>query len=235
MTKCSLFQKNITLLVSPYRVQSSFSLSIFRKIISAFEGNAINITDTNFTEFQRLCEEFDFTELAAKLSEFRPSMDFKETENPDTRGGIAALEKKANQHSHVIAILQSEVTQLSTDFGRLVDEVSALRSAAMGLETYFKEIYDLTANIIQRLSDPVVKHLSTEFRELQKRSFDSESGNCIDFTHCHSIFSRTSSLFTAAVRSAVRFADHFRLSEDLGRVPKEAIFASVARQSRWFR
>jgi hypothetical protein len=52
------------------------------------EGNAINITDTNFTELDRLCEEFGFTELAAKLSEFRPSMDFKETEaeNADGRG-----------------------------------------------------------------------------------------------------------------------------------------------------
>jgi hypothetical protein len=27
-----------------------------------------------------LCDEFGFSELAAKLSDFRPSMDFKETE-----------------------------------------------------------------------------------------------------------------------------------------------------------
>jgi hypothetical protein len=80
MNKCSLFQNNLTLLVSPYRVQSPVSLSIFREFLSALEGNAINITDTNFTELHQLCEEFGFSELTAKLSEFCPSMDFKEGE-----------------------------------------------------------------------------------------------------------------------------------------------------------
>jgi hypothetical protein len=84
---------------SPYRVQSSVSLSIFREFLSALEANAINITDTNFTELDRLCEEFGFLEFAVKLSEFRPSMDFKEgkTEDSDARGRIAAFEEKSNQ------------------------------------------------------------------------------------------------------------------------------------------
>jgi hypothetical protein len=116
INKCSLFQQNPTLLVSPYGVQSSVSLSIFREFISALEGNAINITNTNFTELDRLCKEFGFSEIAAKLSEFRPSMNFKEaqTEDADARGRIAALEEKANQHSHVIAMLKNKVTQLTT-------------------------------------------------------------------------------------------------------------------------
>jgi ABC-type glycerol-3-phosphate transport system permease component len=53
MTKLTLFQKNPTLLGSPYRVQSPVSLSIFREFLSALAGNAINITDTNFTELDR--------------------------------------------------------------------------------------------------------------------------------------------------------------------------------------
>jgi hypothetical protein len=59
-------------------------------------------------------------------------MNFKEeeTEDADARGRIAAFEEKSNQHSHVIAILQDKVTQLSTDFGRIVGEVSSLRSAS---------------------------------------------------------------------------------------------------------
>jgi hypothetical protein len=132
INKCSLFQNNPTLLSSPYRVQSSVSLSIFREFLSALEGNPINITDTNFTELHQLCKEFGFSELAAKLSEFRSSMDFKEaeTKDADARGRIAFLEEKSNQHSHVISILQDKVTQLSTDFGRLAMEVSALRSAS---------------------------------------------------------------------------------------------------------
>jgi predicted methyltransferase len=117
-------------LASPYRIQSSVSLSIFREFISALEGNAINITDTNFTELDLLCDEFDSSELAAKLSEFRPSMKLKkaegeaeteteteaetETEDAHARGRIAILEEKANQHSHIIAMLQDKVRALST-------------------------------------------------------------------------------------------------------------------------
>jgi hypothetical protein len=170
INKCHLFQNNPTLLVSPYRVQSLVSLSIFREFLSALEGNAINITDTNFPELQRLCDEFGFSELAAKLSEFRPSMDFKkgETEDADARGRIAALEEKTNQHSHVIAILQDKISQLSTDFGRLVSEVSALRSASAGIQTLSEEVSVLKMQITEKLNDSVVEQLSTDFSELRK-------------------------------------------------------------------
>jgi hypothetical protein len=47
---------------------------VFREFISELEGNAVKITDTNFTGLQRLCEEFSFDEFAAKLSEF-PAID----------------------------------------------------------------------------------------------------------------------------------------------------------------
>jgi hypothetical protein len=62
-------------------------------------GNAIKITETNFTELDWLCDEFGFTELATKLSQFRPSMDLKkaeeaETEDADAYGRIAVLEKR---------------------------------------------------------------------------------------------------------------------------------------------
>jgi hypothetical protein len=70
ITKCSLFQNNPTLLVSPYRVQCPVSLSTFREFLSALEGNAIKITETNIRDLQQLCEEFGFSELSAKLSEF---------------------------------------------------------------------------------------------------------------------------------------------------------------------
>jgi hypothetical protein len=130
MTKCSLFQNDSTLLVSRYRVESPISLSIFREFISAFEGNAINITDRNFRELHQLCQEFGSSEVTAKLSEFCPSMDFKEGEGKaETCERIAALQEKANQHDRDLVVLQSKVTQLPTDFDRLVGEVSALQSA----------------------------------------------------------------------------------------------------------
>jgi hypothetical protein len=43
--------------------------------------------------------------------------------------------------------LQNKVTQLSTDFGRFVDEVSALRSASAGIQTLSEEVSALKAQI----------------------------------------------------------------------------------------
>jgi hypothetical protein len=80
MNKCSLFQNDSTRLVSPDRVQSHVSLSIFRQFISELDGNAIKITDTNYTELQQLWKEFCFSQIADKFSESSPSMDLKETQ-----------------------------------------------------------------------------------------------------------------------------------------------------------
>jgi archaellum component FlaC len=78
------------------------------------------------------------------------------------------LEEESNQHSHFIAILEDKVTQLSTDFGRLVGEVSALRSAAAGIRTLSEDFSPLKTEIAQKLNDPVVEQLSTELNELRK-------------------------------------------------------------------
>jgi hypothetical protein len=70
INKCNLFRNNPRRRVSPYRVQSRVSLSIFREFISALEGNSVKITSINFAGLTRLCEEFGFTELSSKLSRF---------------------------------------------------------------------------------------------------------------------------------------------------------------------
>jgi hypothetical protein len=105
-----------------------------------------------------LCEEFGFSEIAAKLSEFRPSIDFKEAEDSDPCGRIAVLEEKVNQHSHVIAIFAEQ--SLSTDFERLVGENSSLRLS--------EEVSVLKTQITQKLNDPVWRKLSTDFIEFRK-------------------------------------------------------------------
>jgi hypothetical protein len=75
-TKCSLFQHNAPLAGAPYRVQSAVTLSLFRDFVSAVGGKEDKITATNFRRLQRLCEEFDFSGFAAKLSKFSdPSKD----------------------------------------------------------------------------------------------------------------------------------------------------------------
>jgi hypothetical protein len=64
-------------------------------------------------------------------------------------------------------MLQSEVRQLSTAFGRLVREVSALRSVAAGIETLSEEVFDVKTQIAQKLNDSVVEQLSRDFIELR--------------------------------------------------------------------
>jgi hypothetical protein len=53
------------------------------------DGNAIKIRDPNFIELEQLCEDFDFTELGVKLSDFRLSINFKQ--------GAAASQVKQKQ------------------------------------------------------------------------------------------------------------------------------------------
>jgi hypothetical protein len=84
-------------LVSLYRVQYPVPLSLcfspFSANLSAhwtgLDWNAIKITDTNFIELEQFCEDFGFMELGVKLSDFRPSINFKE--------GATASEAKQEQ------------------------------------------------------------------------------------------------------------------------------------------
>jgi hypothetical protein len=107
MTKCSLFQNNPALLVSPYRVQSPVSLSIFREFISALEGNAINITNTNFTELQQLCEEFGFSEFATKLSKFIPPSN--DSQERRIGGPLTEMRKAFLTESFLFIVNDSEI------------------------------------------------------------------------------------------------------------------------------
>jgi hypothetical protein len=70
INKCSLFKNNPALTVSPYRVQSPVSLSIFREFVTLLEGKTVNITPTNLIGLEELCSEFGFSEFSAKLSKF---------------------------------------------------------------------------------------------------------------------------------------------------------------------
>jgi hypothetical protein len=144
INKCSLFQKNVTLAGSPYTLQSTVSVFIFRQFISALEGASIEITNTNFTGLLQLSTEFGFEELSSKLSDFQPSISFKNPEEAETLERIAVLEERAQRSDRDIAILQRE---FATDFSRLTGEVSSLRSAMAGIQTLFGEVSALQTQI----------------------------------------------------------------------------------------
>jgi hypothetical protein len=74
-----------------------------------------------------------------------------------------------------IPMLQDKVNQLSTDFGRFVGKVSALQSASAGIQVFSEEGSSLQSQIGQKLNDPVVEQLSTDFIELCKEVLILES------------------------------------------------------------
>jgi hypothetical protein len=67
-------------------------------------------------------------------------------------------------------MLPNKVIQLSTDFGRLVREFSALRSAPAGIQTLLEEISVLKTGNAQELNlnNSVVEQLPRNFIELRK-------------------------------------------------------------------
>jgi hypothetical protein len=59
-------------------VRSQVTLSDIRTFVTALEGVSVSITTDNIGGLTRLCEEFQFGTLAARLSQFGESDDFKE-------------------------------------------------------------------------------------------------------------------------------------------------------------
>jgi hypothetical protein len=62
---CSLFGNNPTLTISPYRVQSPVSLSIFKEFVTALEGTTMTIRPRNLIGLEELCKEFGFSEFSS--------------------------------------------------------------------------------------------------------------------------------------------------------------------------
>jgi hypothetical protein len=91
MLKCTSFKSNPALISSPYRVRSSVPLRVFQDLISALEGKALQITPANFLGLSRLCEEFGFCDLSAKLTVFEQSLDMRDA---DARARICVLEER---------------------------------------------------------------------------------------------------------------------------------------------
>jgi hypothetical protein len=140
--KCGLFTEGPIVVASPYTLRSKVSLSDFRTFVSALEGASVTITKDNFGGLSRLCEEFQFRELAERLSQFRGSEAFKEDvtlKDSEVRERLFVLEERMQQRDHDIAALRTELSRhsavqdLSSEallgrMARLEAEVSALHT-----------------------------------------------------------------------------------------------------------
>jgi hypothetical protein len=105
--KCDLFCNDLSLLASPYNLTSLVPLSDFRDFVSALEGSAVQINNSNFGALSCLCEEFGFGDLSGQLSEFRSSSDFKE-------------ERMPTEQSKILQQLRAQELALESLLGRVV-------------------------------------------------------------------------------------------------------------------
>jgi hypothetical protein len=126
ISKCSLFQNNPTLTVSPYRVQSAVSLSIFREFVSALEGKSVNITAINFGKLKRLCDEFGFTEFSSKLYRF---FEGSECSAEGQLGSLFTRMRSVflNESFQFIvngSVIESEIAEAAALFPRIQEQLS---------------------------------------------------------------------------------------------------------------
>jgi hypothetical protein len=103
MNKYTTFSNNPTLMSLPYFVTSTLLIDAFEAFVSYLNGSDIEITHDHFTGLNRLCLEFGYRELAAKLQEFRSSQgsnDEQLTKNVNVQETIDRLESHVNDHEY---------------------------------------------------------------------------------------------------------------------------------------
>jgi hypothetical protein len=148
--KSDLFADNLTLLNSPYTVQSPVPLRVFQDFVAALEDEAVPITNDNLSGLSRLCDEFRFRGLGTRLSQFRDSGAFHEQTMrlSVAETGAAPAEMSQVQESAVEALLgraarleakvsetgtASALTQLRNDLKKLKGSMEPLHEDVRAL------------------------------------------------------------------------------------------------------
>jgi hypothetical protein len=99
ISKCDLFAGDTWLAARLCGLKSRVCVSDFREFVLALENTTVKVTNNNTKGLSQLCEEFCFRDLAAQLSEFRTSEDFKK----DTEAQIAIPMTKINHSGTLFA------------------------------------------------------------------------------------------------------------------------------------
>jgi hypothetical protein len=126
ISKCSLFENNSTLTISPYRIPSSVSLSIFREFISALEGNSVKISTITVVGLNRLCDELGFTDFSSKLCRFFEGSESSKREQPESflprmRSGFL---KESFEFIVNGTVIESEVSKSAALFPTIREQLS---------------------------------------------------------------------------------------------------------------
>jgi hypothetical protein len=203
--KCTLFKNNLALVGAPYLLKSPVPVDVVQSFISAVTDDTVKITNANFAGLLLLCTEFGFDALAGRLAEFSG-------ETPDVEVRIAELEERSLAHGRDIAALQAEIARLSA----VIESVHCAEG---------------TREDQRRVRDPFPSHAAA------RRAREQTAASAVFHCDAGRGFARESVRSSPAsfAGCALRFADRRGLPIALRRVPREALYAAVARQPRRLR
>jgi hypothetical protein len=120
IANCDLFSTDDVPTTSPYRVTSKVPLDVFQQFIGAVEGEAVKVTNQNFSSLTQLCDKFGFQTLSSKVSAFRNSPEFKDSADDEARSKISGLEERVSQQERRIAALEADMSQMRLSLAELI-------------------------------------------------------------------------------------------------------------------
>jgi hypothetical protein len=134
MMACDLFEKQTSLLDSPYQVQSRVSTSSFQVFLASLEEKPIVITKTNYSDLVALSQEFGSSSLKQSLTVFEESQGLCNTSSSDLLSRVCELEADRVSLQRQNAVLQTEVFRLNLRQCELELQLSSLTSRCDALE-----------------------------------------------------------------------------------------------------
>jgi hypothetical protein len=162
--KCTLFKNNRNLAASPYAVQSSVSVGVFRDFISALGGKDIEITEANHIGLSQLAAEFGCSDLSGRLLQT-----FKEGELQCRIGG---LEEWRKQHEREFEAQMRDFTEKLrsvdvTKFTRIEKSLQQLSTEVQTLRSDFSGKTDQLRSDFSKKTDELRSELSVKTEQLR--------------------------------------------------------------------
>jgi hypothetical protein len=182
--RCGKFDSTLTLPL--YGVTSDVCFANLQLFVDALLDRPIEITVNNVTELSALCDEFDFTELAAKVAAFKSLQErkrLKREEIDSLRTRIVDLERQICATQRTIRILNLQPDHqmmlpdiVPTDFSPLISWSERINDNGSVLPKLKIEVHSVEALEFQRGEEfqlsKLVRNFDVIFVGGSDRSFD---------------------------------------------------------------
>jgi hypothetical protein len=150
VTNCEAFLQDPTLQSKPYTVRSRVSPDSFGLFVDGIGGAAIAVTSENVFDLELLCAEFDFAELAARVSSF---LSHHSALDLAARRGLSGLADHMVEHDRTIVTLQGGAAESRKALQRVLSSVEDLRRAVTGLSAENRRLRESNSALADRLSE----------------------------------------------------------------------------------